>query len=192
MSLRWPYTRVVLSSPVRWIAGPVIGPDLQGQLSVHVYRVSDRSISSGPVIGLFLQGQLSVYFFRASYRSNLVSLDIGRFTSIMIKIHTNLCKEKATVMNFTILLAFVIIWLNKVNLRFDMRGKTKHAIYFTMHLGKVEDSMLRKKTLLSLKKKKLTLVQEKISLIYYQLTLNQEVRLMWWLIVIQYFLCMWE
>ena len=66
--LRWHYTRVVLSSPVRWIAGPVIGPDLQGQLSVHTYRASYQSRPTGPVIGPDLQGQLSVQTYRVSYR----------------------------------------------------------------------------------------------------------------------------
>ena len=68
LSLRWPYTRVVLSSLVRWIAGPVIGPDLQGQLPVQTYRASYRSRPTGPVIGPDLQGQLSVQTYRASYR----------------------------------------------------------------------------------------------------------------------------
>ena len=52
--------------------GPVIGPDLQGQLSVQNW---------GSVIGPFLQSQLSVYVYKASYRSISVSLDSGRFTS---------------------------------------------------------------------------------------------------------------
>ena len=79
LSLWWPYTRVVLSSPARWIAGPVIGPDLRGQLSVQIYGASYRSRSTGPVIGPDLQGQWSVHFFRASYRSISSGPVIGLF-----------------------------------------------------------------------------------------------------------------
>ena len=78
-SLRWPYTRVVLSSPVKWIAGPVIGPDLQGQLSVQTYRASYRSRPTGPVIGPHLRGQWSVHVYRTSDRSISSGPVIGLF-----------------------------------------------------------------------------------------------------------------
>ena len=57
--------------------GPVIGPDLQGQLSVQTYRASYRSRPTGPVIGPDLQGQLLVQTYRASYRSRTERPVIG-------------------------------------------------------------------------------------------------------------------
>ena len=46
----------------------VVGPERQGQLSVHFFRASDRFISAWPDIGPDLQGQWSVHVYRASYR----------------------------------------------------------------------------------------------------------------------------